>query len=150
MSAAGAVRAWRIGLIVVGVAILALAVVILVRDVSVDRAAGLGLWLVGALVVHDGVVAAIVFVGGILLRRTTPRIPLAVVLIVQGAVVVWAIVTALVLPEIIKQRIGTANPSILPLDYVANLGLFTGGLAVVTVAAVVVTLVRSRRRVRRR
>ena len=51
-----------------------------------------------------------------------------------------AIVTALVVPEILKQAIGSANPTILPLDYALNLGLFLAGLAVATAVAVLVTV----------
>ncbi len=53
---------------------------------------------------------------------------------------VGVIVTVIVLPEIVKKAIGTANPTILPLDYLGNLGLFYAGLAVATAVCVAVAL----------
>ena len=44
----------------------------------------------------------------------------------------------LVVPEIVKKAAGTANPSILPLDYGLNLAILLVALAVVAVAAAIV------------
>ena len=127
-----AVRRWQIGLIAGGIAILAIGGVVLLTDVRPDRLLGLAVWFVGALILHDGIAAMVVFGVSIVMRRAGRRIPLPVIAIVQGALVVGAIVTAIVVPEILKKNIGTANPSILPLDYGLHLVLFYAGLAVVT------------------
>jgi hypothetical protein len=87
-----------------------------------------------------------VFGVSIVMRRAGRRIPLAVIAIVQGALVIAAIFTAIVVPEILKRAIGSANPTILPLNYGLHLVLFYAGLAVVTAAAIVIALVLRRRR----
>jgi hypothetical protein len=141
---------WRAGLIAFGVVLLVIAAVTLVNDVPPSRYLGLGVWLVGALVLHDGVVAMAIVAVSVIVRKIDRRVPFVAVLMVQGAVVVGAIVTVIVLPEVIKKSIGTANPSILPLDYLANLGLFFLGLTVVTGTLVAVYLLVARgRRIRR-
>ncbi len=57
-----------------------------------------------------------------------------------------AIVALLFIPEVIKKAIGTANPSILPLNYAINLAVFAVVLAVVTAIALVAAVVITRRR----
>jgi MFS family permease len=138
----------RIGLIVIGVAMLAIGGVVLLTDVSPRRHLGIAAWMLGALVVHDAVIAPVVLFVGALLRRAGRRIPGAVLVIVQVALVVGAVVTALVVPEILKQGIGTENPTVLPLEYGLNLAVFYAGLAVATAAAIVGYLVASRAKTR--
>ena len=141
-----ATRRWQVGLIALGVLLLGIGGVVLLNDVSPSRYLGIAVWFLGALVIHDGIAAMAVFGVSIVMRRAGRRIPLPVIAIIQGALVVAAIVTALVVPEILKKSIGTANPTILPLDYGLNLALFYAGLAVATAASVVVYLVARRRR----
>ena len=136
LTGAGAVRRWQIGLILFGIGFLGLGGIVLVNDVAVTKYPGIIAWFIGALIVHDGLAAMVVFGVSVLMRRTSRVIPLPVIAIVQGALVIGAIVTALVVPEILKQGIGSANPTILPLDYALNLGLFAAGLAVATAVAV--------------
>jgi len=140
-----AVRRWQIGLIVVGVGLLGLGGIVLLNDVTPDRYPGIAIWFVGALVLHDGIAAMVVFGVSIAMRRAGRRIPYAVIAIVQGALVIGAIVTAIVVPEILKKSIGSANPTILPLNYGLNLVLFYAGLAVVTAVAIATYLVLARR-----
>jgi len=140
-----AVRRWRTGLVIFGIALLGLGGVVLLNDVSPTRYVGIAIWFVGALILHDGVAAFAIFGISIVMRRAGTRIPLPVIAIVQGALVVGAIVTAIVVPEILKKNIGSANPTILPLDYGLNLVLFYAGLAVVTAAAIAGYLALARR-----
>ncbi|MGL4339036.1 MAG: hypothetical protein ACRCSP_01235 [Rhodoglobus sp.] len=143
------IRRWQIGLVTLGVLLLVVAALILVNDVNPRNYPGIALWLVGALVVHDAVVAAAVFGVSVMMRRVGRRIPAAVIAIVQGSLVVAAIMFALVVPEIVKKQIGTANPTILPLDYALNLALFSAALVVATGAAVGAYLLLAQRRQRR-
>lgn len=140
-----ATRRWQIGLIGFGLLLLAIGGITLLNDVSPKRYLGIIAWMIGALIVHDGIIAFAVFGVSIVMSRAGKKIPVAVLAILQGAIVVAAIVTGLVLPEILKQGIGTANPSILPLPYAANLGFFYAGLAVVTALAIAFYLVLARR-----
>jgi hypothetical protein len=121
--------------------------IVFLLDVKPATYPGVVAWLAGAIVLHDGVAALAVFGATVLVRRAD-GIPFAVRAIVQGAAAIAALVVVLVTPEIIKQAIGSANPSILPLDYLGNLLLFNAGLVFATVVAIAVTLV-LRRRTRR-
>ena len=133
-------RVTRWALIAVGVALLGVGALVLMVDVSASSYPGLLLWLAGSLVLHDGVLAVIVLVVSVVLRRSSRRIPFGVLLIAQGAVVVAAIASLLVVPEILKKGIGTPNPSVLPLDYGINLIWFYAVLIVLTALAVLVYL----------
>jgi len=132
------VRRWQVGLIIFGIAVLGIAGITLLNDVGPESYPGIIVWFVGALILHDGIAALAVFGVSVILRKTGKRIPFGVLAIVQGALVIGAIFAAIVLPAIIKQSIGTVNPTILPLDYGPNLGLFYAGLAVLTALAIVI------------
>ena len=95
---------------------------------------GIVLWFAGALIIHDGIVAFGVFGVSLVLRRRFSGGSLA---IIQGALVIAALFTAIVVPEILKQGIGTANPTLLPLDYGRNLVVFYVVLVALTAAALV-------------
>lgn len=143
-----AIQRWQVGLIAVGIGLLLVGGVVLLMDVNPARYLGIAVWFLGALILHDGVAAMVVFGVSIVMRRAGRRIPLAVIAIVQGALVIGAIVTAIVVPEILKKNIGSANPTILPLDYGLHLVLFYAGLAVATALAIAGYLVLARRRPR--
>ncbi len=141
-----AVQRWQVGLIVFGVGLLAVGGVVLLMDVKPERYLGILAWFIGALIVHDGIAAMAVFGVSTVMRRAGRRIPAVVIAILQAALVIGAIFTAIVVPEILKQAIGSANPTILPLNYGLNLALFYAALTVVTAAAIAVALVTRRRR----
>jgi hypothetical protein len=140
-----AITIWRGILIAAGALLLAIGGLTFLSEVTFDQYPGVVLWLGGAIVLHDGVGAMAVFGVTVLARRTTRVIPFIVVAIVQAAVAVAVIVTVLVAPEIVKSWIGSANPSILPLDYVRNLVLFYAAVAAATGVAIAVALVVIRR-----
>jgi hypothetical protein len=141
-----AMRRWQVGLVASGVLLLALGGLVLVLDVGPSEFVGIAIWFAGAIILHDGILAPIVFGVSLLLRRAGKRISLGALLIVQGAVVVGAMVALLAVPQQLKQAIGTANPTILPLNYGVNLVVFGAVLIAVTVLAVVVYLRRVRAR----
>lgn len=127
-----ATRRVQIVLIVVGVALLAVGGLTLLNDVNPKRYLGLASWLIGALIIHDGIIAPTVFAIVLMARRANKAIPVVFLLIVQGAIVIGAIIALLVVPEILKKAIGAANPTLLPLDYTTNLVVFLIGLAILT------------------
>ena len=135
-----AVRRWRIALVIVGIALLVLGGLVLLSDVSPKRYLGILIWFGGALIIHDGIIAPIVLGIGLIMRRAHRRIPFGVLVILQGALVLGAIMTGIVVPEILKKSIGTANATLLPLNYGTNLLVFYGVLIVVTAAAIGVFL----------
>ena len=138
-------RRWRVALVVLGLGLLLLGGVVLLNDVAPKRYLGIVAWFIGAIVIHDGIIAPAVFGVSVLMRRAGRRIPLPVILIVQGAIVVGAIMALLVFPEIAKKAIGSANPSILPLDYTGNLIGFYAVLALLTAVAIGIYLAVARR-----
>lgn len=141
-----AMQRWRVGLVLFGIALLTIGAITLLNDVPASRYPGIALWLFGALVVHDGIGAVAVFGVSVVLRRLGRRIPWVVIVIAQSALAVAVIVAVLVIPAILKQGIGSANPTILPLDYGLALLVFAAVLAVLTAVAIGVALaVRPRR-----
>jgi MFS superfamily sulfate permease-like transporter len=141
-----AITVWRGVLIGAGVILLLTGAATFLMQVPSARYPGVAAWLAGAIVVHDGIVSMLVFAIAVLLRRLDRRIPPVVLAIVQAAAVVAAIVTAIVLPEIVKQSIGTANPTILPLAYGAHLLWFYGVLIGASAVSIGVYLVAVRLR----
>jgi hypothetical protein len=127
------VTAWRVVLLCLGILLLLVGAVTFLTDVRPDNYLGVALWLAGAIVVHDGVGAMAVFVVSVLVRRAARRVAFVVLVVAQAAAAVWVIVVVLVVPEIAKRAIGTANPTILPLDYTANLATFSVALLAVAV-----------------
>jgi len=147
-----AIRRWQIALVAVGVLLLLLGGLTLINDVNPRRYLGLAAWLLGALVIHDGIISLTVFGANVAMRKTGGRlrIPLPALLILQGALVVAGIMTLIVVPAALKKSIGTGNDTLLPLDYGLHLAVFYAVLAAVTVLglAVYATVARRRRAVR--
>lgn len=138
-------RRARVALIGLGVALLGLGGVVLLLDVPPRAYPGILLWFAGAIVVHDLLIAPAVFAVSVLLRRLGRRLPGAVLAIVQAGIVVVAVITAIVVPEILKKDIGSANPTILPLDYAQNLVVVYGIVGGLTLLAIVAYLLIARR-----
>lgn len=128
----------RVILIVLGLAGLFLGALIMVQKERPDQIVGVIVWVVAVIIVHDGILSPLLLLLDVWMRRAGRRIPFGVLAIIQGGVVVGAIMSMLVLPEIYTKSLGTKNPTILPLDYGLNLALFWAGVAVLTAAACVV------------
>ena len=128
------VRAILIGC---GILLAAVGVLVLITDIPPRQYPAIAAWLVLALLVHDALIAGLIFAVAFAGRRVRRSRPAAPIVIVQCALAVGAIVALVVVPQIVGQAVGPANPSVLPLDYAANLALFLVALAVVTTAAVV-------------
>ncbi|WP_228515938.1 hypothetical protein [Agreia pratensis] len=136
----------RIILIVIGLAGLFLGALIMVQKERPDQILGVIVWIGAAIIVHDGILSPLLLLLDVWMRRAGRRIPFGVLVIIQGGVVVGAIMSMLVLPEIYKKSLGTKNPTILPLDYGLNLALFWAAVALLTAAACALYLRRRRSR----
>lgn len=143
-------KIWRWALIVGGLGLLGVGGLTLLLDVKPAAYLGILVWFAGALVIHDGIIGPIIFGVTVIMRKAGRRMPVMVLAIVQAAIVIAAILTALVLPAAIKKEAGSANPTILPLDYLPNLGGFYFVLAALTVAVVLIYLLVTSRREKRR
>ena len=124
---------------------LALGAYVLVDTVALRRLPGVALWIGAAIVLHDAVISPLVFGLGVLTRRAGHRLAGGIIVTVQAAIVLGSLMTLIVLPAIVAQGLGTKNPSILPLDYALNLGLFWLALAAASVLVSLWFYLRTRR-----
>jgi hypothetical protein len=138
-------RVARTVLILIGTAGLFFGLYVLFDTVRISRLPGVALWIGAAIVLHDAVLAPLVFFCGILLRRAGRRVTGTIVLVVQGAIVAGSIMTLIVVPAIVARSLTPNNPSILPLDYGRNLALFWVAVALVATVWSVALYARSRR-----
>lgn len=117
-------RLARIALIALGVLGLAWGAYVLVDTVALRRLPGLALWIGAAIVLHDAVISPVVFGLGVLTRRAGHRVAGSIIVTVQAIIVLGSLMTLIVVPAIVAKGLGPKNPTILPLDYAVNLGVF--------------------------
>ncbi|MFE6738490.1 hypothetical protein [Streptomyces tubercidicus] len=98
------------------------------------------IWLGGAVLLHDALLAPLVLLVGLLVARGGARGP------VRGALLVAGALTAVALPVLLRPG-SPANSSVLPLDYALNWLLLLTSVAMVTALGLAV---RGRGRGRRR
>ncbi|GGF17276.1 hypothetical protein [Subtercola lobariae] len=136
----------RLTLFGVGVVGLLLGAYFLVTKQNPMQIVGVAVWLLGAIILHDAILSPIVLGVSVLARRAGRRVSRVVLVIIQGAVVVGAILTLLVVPEIYAKTLTPANDTVLPFDYAIRLGLMWLGLIIVTGAVCALYLRRAARR----
>lgn len=140
----------RVVLVAIGMLLLTVGATVFANDIPPHQYPAILAWLAGALIVHDVLIGGATFATAVATRRIGVRtgLPFRALVIMQGALGVGAILTLIVLPEILKKAIGTANPTVLPLNYAANL---VAALVVLVAAALgtIVLHVMLARRVRR-
>jgi hypothetical protein len=134
-------KRWRIGLILGGAALLLLSAWILLTTVKPTRYIGIAEWFVAAIIVHDAIIAPVVFGVGVVMRKVGRQIPLAVLAMVQGGLVIGAVFTIVLVPEILAQQHAHLFQTLLPFDYVKNLGILWVGTLTLTAVAVVAYLI---------
>lgn len=134
-------KAWRLILSVAGVLLLAFGIFRLGTEIPLRSLVFLAVWLVAALIIHDGVLSPAVVGVGWLLRRFVPdrgRRYLQVALIISGLVTVVAI------PMIYLRGSQPAVKALLLQDYGANVTLLLGIIAVGSLALYAVRVARDR------
>jgi hypothetical protein len=135
------VKAWRIILVIAGLALAAFGVFRLVSETPVHSLLILAVWLIAALVLHDAILAPSVVGVGWLLRRHVPdrgRRSLQVTLIMSASVIVIAI------PMILLRGSQPAEKALLLRNYGANLILLLSMIAIVSLIFYAVQVVRDR------
>ncbi|MFF8841327.1 hypothetical protein ACF08N_01135 [Streptomyces sp. NPDC015127] len=95
--------------------------------VSGGQLRDVALWLAGAIVLHDGIIAPVVLGIGLLLAGLPARGML------RGALITAGCLTFVALPVLLRPGAPT-NPSALPLDYPRNWLLTLAAVAVLTAA----------------
>ncbi|WP_420082175.1 hypothetical protein ACN6AT_34840 [Streptomyces sp. JL4002] len=88
----------------------------------------IAVWLGGAVVVHDGFVAPLVFAVGALAAAAGLRLRA----VPRAALIVAGSLTAIALPPLLRPG-PAANPTVLPLDYLRNWLLAMAAIALFTV-----------------
>ncbi|MFD4370159.1 hypothetical protein [Streptomyces sp. NPDC058486] len=98
---------------------------------------GVLVWLAGAIVLHDGIIAPLVLAVGLLLVGRSERG------VLRGALVVAGSLTLVTLPLLVRPG-EPPNPSALPLPYGRNLAIVLAAVAVVAAAVILVRRWRAR------
>jgi hypothetical protein len=140
------VRIARIVLVWFGVAVIALGAYTMVTTLKPNRIEGLATWLLGAVILHDAILSPFVVIVGLSLRRAGGRLRAWVLVVVQAAVVLGAVLLSTVLPEIAAKHHVQRNPTVVPFDYVLRLVVTEAVLVAVVVAVLVVGARLARRR----
>ncbi|WP_394770524.1 hypothetical protein [Lacisediminihabitans sp.] len=138
-------KAWRSALVILGVLLTLFGAYVMLDTVKPVKIAGVALWFLAALILHDGIIAPIVFGVGFALRKVGRSIPVAVLAILQAGLVVASVFAIIVLPAVYKKTLGTKNPTVLPFDYGTRLVIVWVAVAVLTAAAIAVYLAIAKR-----
>lgn len=134
-------RTWRIVLAVAGIGLVLFGAFRLITEVPFRNLVFLALWLIAALIIHDGILSPLVVSVGWLLRRLVPdraRRFLQLALIISG------LVTVIAVPMIFLRSSQPAVKAILLRNYGANLTLIIGIVAVASLALYAVRVARDR------
>lgn len=120
-------RKYRIGLGVAGGLLLTFGAFRLVTELDPGDLFVLGVWLVAAVALHDGLIAPVTVGAGAALTG----VPARARRYLQGALLVGALITTIAIPLIGRQGTQPESKAILLRDYSANLTLLLGLTAAV-------------------
>ncbi len=134
-------KALRIGLAGAGLVVLAYGAFRLLTQVPPGSLVALALWLVAALVLHDGVLAPAVVGTGWVLRRLVPDRGRR---FLQAGLIVAGLITVVAAPMIALRGSQPAVKALLLQNYAGNLVLLLAGLAGVLLLAYAVQVRRDR------
>jgi hypothetical protein len=127
------VKAWRIILAAAGILLGLFGVYRLITEIPLSSLMALGVWLLAALLIHDGLLAPAVVGLGVLLRRY-----------LQAALLVGALVTVVALPMIYLRGSQPAVKALLLRNYGLNLALILGLIAVITLSLYAIRVAQDR------
>jgi hypothetical protein len=133
--------AWRIILAVSGLLLGLFGVFRLLTQFPAPSLMPLVIWLVAALIIHDGLLSPAVVGLGWVLRRFVPDRERSYL---QAWLIMSALVVVIAIPMIYLRGSQPAAKAILAQDYAANLGLIIGALGVATLALYGVRIYRDR------
>lgn len=140
-----AVNRVRVILGVLGVGVALFGGYVVLRDVSPASYRGLAIWLAGAVVLHDFVLAPVLTGLRAASLRVGRRLPIAAVWLVQAGFVVGGVLTLVAVPEIYAKQLGPLNPTVLPGSYGSALLVSWTVIVVVTALAAAAVTFRARR-----
>lgn len=136
-------RTWRIVLATAGILLLLYGAVSLLTNVDFGTLLLLALWLIGAVVIHDGIVSPLVIGVGWALHRVVP--PRARRYL-QGGLIAAGLVTVVAIPMIVQQGSLPASKALLQQNFGGNLTLLLGIVGAVSLLLYAVRVARDGRR----
>ena len=133
----------RLVLAVFGLAFLAIGAYALATTLSPGQIPSLAGWLIGVLVVHDAIIVPLTIVVGFALSKTVSA---RVRPVVQGGLIVAAILSLISIPVVLAYGRYPENPSLLPLDYGRNIVIILITVGLITGLLVGIRLLRTSNR----
>ena len=134
-------KAWRLILAVTGVLVICYGGFRFLTEIPLPNLIALACWLVGAILVHDGVLSPVVVGIGHLLRRSVPDRARRYL---QFALITAGLVTVIALPMIYLRGSQPSVKALLLRDYGANLTAIIAVIAVTTLGSYAVRVARDR------
>ena len=134
-------RVWRIILAVLGVLVLLYGIVNLGIHIPAATLVWVAVWLIAAVIIHNGVVSPVVIGVSTLLRRLVPdrgRRDLQIALITAVPV------TVIALPLIYREGSQPPSKAMLLQNFTANLGLLLGIIAALSLVGYAIRVARDR------
>lgn len=134
-------RTWRILLAVSGITLGLFGVLRLLTQIPVGNLMVLAVWLVAAVVVHDGLLSPVILAVGWALART---IPPRARRYVQAACIAGGLIVAVAIPLILRAGKEPDSKAILRQNFGGNLTILLGLVAAVSLVLYAVRVARDR------
>ena len=132
-------KAWRIILAAAGILLGLFGVYRLFTQIPLSSLVALGVWLLAALLIHDGLLAPAVVGLGLLLRRLVPDRGRSYL---QAALLMGALVTVVAVPMIYLRGSQPPVKALLLRNYGLNLTLILGLIAAITLSLYAIRVAR--------
>jgi hypothetical protein len=134
-------RVWRIILAVLGVLVLLYGIVNLGIHIPAATLVWVAVWLIAAVIIHNGVVSPVVIGVSTLLRRLVPDRGRRYL---QAALITAVPVTVIALPLIYREGSQPPSKAMLLQNFTANLGLLLGIIAALSLVGYAIRVARDR------
>jgi len=132
---------WRLVLGILGVLVILYGVVNLGMHIPIQTLAWVAVWLVAAVLIHQGLVSPIVIGVSSLLRRLIPDRGRRYL---QAALIIAVPVTVIAIPMIYRQGSQPPSKALLLQNFTANLGLLLGIIAALCLVGYAMRVARDR------
>lgn len=126
----------RLALGAAGVLLAAFGVFRLLTQIPIDDLGILGGWLIGALIIHDGILSPLVIAVGYLLTRVPPRARRYL----QGGLICGGLVTVVAIPMIYRQDSQPKSKAILQQNFGGNLTVLLALIAAASLCGYAVSV----------
>ena len=134
-------RVWRIILAVLGVLVLLYGIINLGIHIPAATLVWVAVWLIAAVIIHNGFVSPVVIGVSTLLRRLVPDRGRRYL---QVALITAVPVTVIALPMIYRQGSQPPSKAMLLQNFTANLGLLLGIIAALSLVGYAIRVARDR------